>query len=411
VRRPARALATAAATPPAATGAYLVGLLGAALHARRVPPPPPPPPGGEPRILVLIPAHDEAGGIADTLHSLRLSEYPRERLDVVVVADNCSDGTAEVAWAEGASVLERHDHERRGKGHALAWALDRLRDEPFDAVLFLDADCGVTPNLLAALGARHAAGSAAVQANYVVANPEASAAAGLRYAAFAQICTVRPLGKAHLGLSAGVLGTGMLLGRKLLDRVPWRAFSLAEDLEHHLRLIDAGELVAFAPEAAVLSPMPAGEDESASQQSRWESGRLQLARRWAPRLVRSGLRRRDPARVHAGLELLVPSQSALAAWNAAAAVGAALLGGRAARRLAAAGVVGQGVALVGALAAVRAPASAWRSLAGAPRLAARKLSLYRSIAAGEGPTSWERTARSSSSASASAGSTKTKSLT
>jgi 1,2-diacylglycerol 3-beta-glucosyltransferase len=391
--RRARLAAGLAAATAALPAAYVGALALAAAPARRRPAPRPPASGAEPRLLVLVPAHDEQDVIGDALDALAAADYPADRLDVVVVADNCGDATADVARRHGATVLERRDPERRGKGHALEWALGRVRDRAFDAVLFLDADCVVTPGLPRALAARLAAGEQAVQANYVVANPGDSPAAGLRYAAFAVICTVRPLGKDALGLSAGILGTGMALSRDLLDRHPWQAHSLAEDLEYHLRLIDSGERVRFVPEEAVVSPMPASHGDSAGQQSRWEAGRLELARRWAPRLVASGLRRRDPVRLHAALELLVPSQSALFALNAAALAAAAAAGGRATRAAALVGAAAQGAVVIGALRMVRAPRSAYASLLAAPGLVVRKLGLYGAIAAGRGPSGWERTAR------------------
>src|SRR5205814_8518557 len=124
-----------------------------------------------------------------------------------------------------------------------------------------------------AMAARLAAGAAAGQADYVVANPGASWAAALRFAAFRLINTVRPAGRERLGLSAGLLGTGMAFRRDLLRRLPWDAFSVAEDQEYHARLVLAGERVAFAREASVSSAMPAGLRAARTQQERWEGGK------------------------------------------------------------------------------------------------------------------------------------------
>ena len=116
--------------------------------------------------------------------------------------------------------------------------------------------------------------------------------------------TVRPLGKERLGLSCGLFGTGMAFTRELLRRAPWSATGLAEDGEYHLRLVAAGERVEFIPHAWVRSAMPTSLRASRVQQARWERGRLGLIRRWTPSLVASGVARRDPVRVHAGLEHL-----------------------------------------------------------------------------------------------------------
>jgi hypothetical protein len=276
----------------------------------------------------------------------------------------------------------------------LAWGLARLVAERprVEAALVIDADCSVAPNLLLAMEARLRAGASAVQAVYEVSNPRASAAAALRYASFALINRVRPLGKAALGLSAGLLGTGMAFRRELLVAQPWTARSLVEDQEYHLQLVAAGVRVAFASETWVRSPMPTSLRRSESQQLRWDAGRGALVRRWSPRLLAAGLRLRDPARVHAALEPLVPPQSVLFAANAAGAL-LALRGAHATRCAGLANLAGQAGFVAGGLALARAPREAWRALAFAPVLAAWKLVLLGRLWLGGGPSDWVRTTR------------------
>ena len=296
---------------------YLIGLLVAA--ARRRPSGAATAVDDEPRealrFAVLVPAHDEQDIIAPTLAALQRIVDPAGRASIVVIADNCSDATAEIAARAGAKVLERRDPAHRGKGHALNWALDRLHelDGDYDAIAIVDADCEASPNLLQSFQARLRNGANVVQASYTVANPGASTQSSLRFAAFALMNTVRPLGKDRLGLSCGLLGTGMAFRRDVLERHRFAPDSLVEDTELHLRLVAAGERVAFAPEASVSSPMPTTARASRAQQSRWEGGRGDLLRTWSrPLLTGRGLRRRDPVRLHAWLELLIPPQSLLA---------------------------------------------------------------------------------------------------
>jgi 1,2-diacylglycerol 3-beta-glucosyltransferase len=387
----ARALLTAQA-PFAGAWAYLLALLAA---ARPRSAPAPVARGGEPRVAVLVPAHDEGAGVRATVTSLLALDWSADGLDVVVIADNCSDDTAAHATAAGARVLERADPDRPGKGRALAWALQRLGDgDPRpDAVVVVDADCTATPNLLRAFAARWRDGARAVQSRYLVANADASALTAARAAAFALAADVRSLGKDRLGLSCGLLGTGMGFTWELLREHPWDAFGLAEDVEHHLALVLAGERVRFVDEAAVLSDMPTTAGGAAGQQSRWEAGKAALVRRWTPRLVAAGLRERDPVRVHAGLELLVPPQSLLAGATVAGGGAALALGRRGPRRLAAAMAVAQVAFVAGGMRRAGAPRSAWRGLALAPALVVRKAILYVRIVAGRGPREWVRTER------------------
>ena len=75
---------------------------------------------------VIVPAHDEEQNIAATVVSLLAVDYPRNRFRVVVVADNCTDKTAERAREAGADVIERVDATKRGKGYALASRVRRV---------------------------------------------------------------------------------------------------------------------------------------------------------------------------------------------------------------------------------------------------------------------------------------------
>jgi hypothetical protein len=379
-----------------ASSGYLLGLLVAARGSTRTPAVPPAGDAGrELRLVVLVPAHDEAGGIEATLESLAGCEYPLDARRVVVVADNCTDETAALSSHAGAEVWERTDPVRRGKGHALAWALQRLfgEEDGFDAVAMVDADCLVSPNMLSAIDRRLRAGAGAVQVDYVAGNPGASHVSALRFAAFALTDTVRFLGKERLGLSCGLVGTGMAFTRELLRRAPWTATGLVEDSEYHMRLVLAGERAEFVAEASVSQAVPTSLRASSEQQARWERGRLELIRRWSPRLLAAGLAKHDVVRLHAGLECLLPPQSLIAIGNLASAVAGFLLGSRRLLALSSLGLGAQLAFVLGGLRLVRAPAHVYRALLFAPMLIASKLALYARFLSGRGPDSWVRTER------------------
>jgi hypothetical protein len=350
---------------------------------------------GRKRFVVLVPAHDEQEGIGATLESLMSCSYPDACRRIVVIADNCSDQTAVRARAAGAEVWERNDPLRRGKGFALGWALARLQaaGDDFDAIVIVDADCLVSPNMLSAMADRICHGAEAVQVSYVVGNSTASHASALRFAAFALMNTVRPLGKQQLGLSCGLFGTGMAFTSGLLNREPWSATSLAEDGEYHMRLVQAGERVEFVPEAWVRSDMPTSLGGGASQQARWEQGKLQLIRRWSPRLIASGLSKRDVMRIHTGLECLVPPQSLIVAGSIGSLCAGVGLGQRRLTLLSTATLTAQLAFVLGGLRRAQAPAHVYRALFAAPALIVGKLALYTRLAGGGGPTSWVRTER------------------
>ena len=280
---------------------------------------------------IIVPAHDEESGIARTVESLLATDYPTAMRRVIVVADNCTDRTEARAQAAGAAVITRDDPSRRGKGHALAFAFERsLRERFAGALVVVDADTRVTANLLRAFDARLRGGAAAVQAEYCVANPDASWRTRLMHVAFTLFHDVRSRARDRLGVSTGLRGNGMAFSAALLEEVPHEAFSLVEDVEYGIRLGLAGRRVEYAGDARVYGDMVSTEVASRSQRRRWEGGRWALAKRYAPLLVRLGLQRRDRVLLDLAADLLVPPLTyvAVATASGAALAGAWLLLGR-----------------------------------------------------------------------------------
>jgi GT2 family glycosyltransferase len=265
------------------------------------------------RFDVVVPAHDEEASIAATVESLLAVDWPRELFRVLVVADNCSDATAERAAAAGAEVLVRKDLELRGKGYALKHAFAHSLAGKADAVVVVDADTTVTANLLSAFAARLEAGARAAQADYAVRNPDDSWRTRLMAIAFAMFHELRSRGRERLAVSCGLRGNGMCFSRALLVEIPHEAFSLVEDVEYGLRIGEAGHRVHYAGEAHVYGLMVSGEKASRSQRRRWEGGRVMLARQHAPRLIRAALGRGDRVAADLAADLLVPPLSIVAA--------------------------------------------------------------------------------------------------
>ena len=375
---------------------YLATLTALAVLARVTGRPrPPAPPAAHRRFAVLVPAHNEELLIGRLLRSLGDQDYPPEQYDVHVVADNCTDETATRARWLGATVHERTDPARRSKGHALRWLLERVQalDEGYRAYVVLDADSVVARNFLRAMDARLAAGSQVVQAHYSVLNAGASSLATLRYAALAAIHYVRPLGRSVLGLSCGLKGNGMAFAAPVLERYSWSWFTLAEDVEFHLALVRDGLRVDFAPETTVLADMPATLGQAASQNARWERGRLDLVRRHVPGLLAQGVATRSALRLDAAVEQLIPPLSLPVVAGCLCLAAGVLLGQPWLAVAAALGLAGQVGHLLAGLALVGAPARTYLALAYAPAYVLWKAWIYvRALAAG-GTAPWVRTAR------------------
>jgi 1,2-diacylglycerol 3-beta-glucosyltransferase len=284
-------------------------------------------------IAVVVPAHDEERVLAATLDSLRAQDYPGHLLEIVVVADNCTDSTAQIARDHGVTLLERCNAEERGKGYALDCAIERLlaRSEAPDAVVVVDADTWVAPNFVGIMAAhlaagRDASGCCVLQGRYGVLNRTEGWRATLMSGAFELVNHIRPLGYDRLGLSITLKGNGMAFTRAVLQRLRWQGQSLTEDMDYSLDLIRLhGLRVRYVPEALVLAQMPVTAGQAASQRARWEGGRYRLFRERALPLLTEGLRRRNLPLFDAGFALCVPPLAELAAllllWGALIAAG------------------------------------------------------------------------------------------
>ncbi len=226
---------------------------------------------------ILIPAHNEELSLPATLRSLAVLDYPPELVRVCVVADNCTDGTARVAFEAGAKCLARHDVANRGKGHALAFGLDRVLRDATGVVLILDADCELTPGALRALDLTFAAGAEAAQTVVRSRNAD-DGSAGFVAAVGAAFDAGTAAGWDALGFALPLRGTGMAFRRDLLERIPWDAFGAVEDAEYGVRLKHAGVRVRYCAGAEVACEAPPSVSELCQQRRRWRGAGLRASK-------------------------------------------------------------------------------------------------------------------------------------
>lgn len=299
-------LAAAMLLLAAAVGLYCMGLAVVGLRAR-----PRRPAGAGPRqrFAILIPAHDEEEQIEAVLRSCAELAYPHECYRTFVIADNCTDRTAELARAAGAVCLERHDLDHRGKGPALAWALREVLPTRPDAVLVLDADCRLDRDALRVFDGRLAEGGQVLQANYVASNPERSIVSYVAAVANTIENDLFYAPKSQLGLAVLLRGTGMVFRRGVLERFPWQAASVVEDVEYAVRLFQGGIAVEFVPEVRVWSAFPEQGRQMQVQRTRWVGGNIRLGCRQLLPLLRQALATRRPVLLDLAWTLLVAQRS------------------------------------------------------------------------------------------------------
>ncbi len=253
---------------------------------------------------IIMPAHDEAVGIGEALDKLNAALPEAAR--ILVVADNCSDKTAELARAYGADVVERDDTARRGKGFALACGRDWLKKSPPDCVIVLDADCYSDRGSLVALTSAALRHQLPVQASYTFeADLNAPPKVQISNFAFWVKNVVRQKGSQRMGGAAVLTGTGMAFPWELFEKLELATGNITEDLALAVDLALCGRASLFLEDACVLSKA-ASVDATLAQRSRWEHGFLSTAQRYSMPLLLKGLFLADKRIFLLGLHLLVP---------------------------------------------------------------------------------------------------------
>jgi len=254
---------------------------------------------------VLIPAHNEEQVLLATLQSILPQLTPTDRL--LVVADNCSDRTAELAASAGAEVIERHDVYKRSKGFALDFGVRYLEQAPPEVVIILDADCLVASDALELLAKYCAEYNRPVQALDLM---QSLPGAGLkaRIAEFAWLVKnqVRPLGYLRMGLPCQLMGTGMAFPWELIRKSHLASGQLVEDIKLGVDLAAMGKSPLFCPDALVTSYFPSSVDGAQSQRKRWEHGHLSFILEEMPKLFVAALLKRDFKLFAMVLDLCVP---------------------------------------------------------------------------------------------------------
>lgn len=274
-----------------------------------------------PDAVIVMPAHNEAGGLGACLTALK-PVVPGD-VRILVVADNCGDATADIARDAGVEVIERSDATNRGKGFALAFARDHLSAAPPECVIILDADCIPIDDSVNELRRGIARWRTPVQStNLLRADLNAKPMVQISNFAFLVKNLIRQRGAGRIGRVAILGGTGMALPWDLFVEAPLASSDLVEDLSLGIYAVRADRAPRFVEVARVESA--AAEGASAlTQRTRWEHGFVSTASKRAIPLVLEGLGKGSLSRFWMGCHLCVPPLAMLCGLTGA---GTVLLG-------------------------------------------------------------------------------------
>lgn len=247
------------------------------------------------KFAIVIAAHNEEKVITNSLKSLNDLKYDKDYFDIFVVADNCTDKTAEYSLKENAIVYERFDKDRRGKGYALEWMFNKIfeMEKKYDAIVVLDADNIVSQNFLIEMNVKLNNGYKVVQGYIDSKNPNDNWLTLSYSIAFWSNNRLFQLCRDNLGLSCQLSGTGFCLDIETLKKIGWGATCLTEDLEFTCKLAMNDMRVTSAYKAIVYDEKPLTLKQSWNQRKRWMQGFADVSSRYFWKLIEKFITQRD----------------------------------------------------------------------------------------------------------------------
>ncbi len=238
------------------------------------------------KFMAIIPAHNEEAVVTNLIESLKNQDYDKKLYDIYVIADNCTDTTAEVAQKAGAIVYKRFDAEHKTKGYALQWFLKQKIEEnaDYDAFFVFDADNIVDKNFIKNMNKKLCQGEDVVQGYRDIKNPTDNwITAG--YALFYwTMHRLYHLARYNIGLSPLLNGTGFMVKFDVVKPNGWETETLTEDIEFSLKRIIKGKKLGWATDAIVYDEQPTSFKQSWSQRSRWTVGHMQCLKKYTGEL-------------------------------------------------------------------------------------------------------------------------------
>jgi cellulose synthase/poly-beta-1,6-N-acetylglucosamine synthase-like glycosyltransferase len=260
------------------------------------------------KFAIVIPAHDEELVIGQLLDSAKMLRYPTNLIDVIVIADNCTDQTERIAREKGAICFVRNDPDNKGKPHALNWIFQQLDINKYEAFVIIDADTVIEKEFLNIMNVELNNGHHIIQGYFGILNPEETWLTRLMVIPGVLKYKYRYRGKKLLGFSCPLMGNAMCFSKEVIDRYGWDAFSLTENWEYYLKMLIRGYIATYE-EAFIYSQTASTMKQGRIQRERWFKGKMLCAKRYLPELIYTGIKKMDLRILDGVIELIMPSIS------------------------------------------------------------------------------------------------------
>ncbi|MCG8539392.1 MAG: glycosyltransferase [Clostridia bacterium] len=265
------------------------------------------------RFALVVAAHNEEVVISAVIDSLKKLNYPRELYDIMIIADNCTDNTAQIARKMGAQVFERFNGIERGKGFALKWMFKRIyKMNRHDAIVVFDADNLVDQDYLMYMNNELIQGHKIIQGYLDTKNPDDTWVTKSYAISYWYMARIWQVARQKLQLPGALGGTGMCFEINTLKKLGWDATSLTEDLEFTMKAILRGIKPRWCHHAKIYDEKPLTFVASWDQRLRWMQGHWDVAFMYCGKLFRKFFKEGDFAALDGAFYLLQPGRILLA---------------------------------------------------------------------------------------------------
>ena len=243
------------------------------------------------KFAVVISAHNESAVIGQLIHSIKVQNYPSELIDVFVIADNCTDNTADVAREAGATVFPRFNSEQVGKGYALDYGfnviLSQYADRGYEAYFVFDADNVLDVNYFREMNKTFDNGAVASTSYRNSKNYDSNWISAGYAVWFLREAKFLNQARLTLNTSCAISGTGFFISAKVIERNGgWKWHLLTEDIEFSANSILEGERISYTPTAILYDEQPITFRDSWNQRFRWAKGFYQVFWHYGARLAK-----------------------------------------------------------------------------------------------------------------------------
>ena len=215
------------------------------------------------KFAIIIPARNEASVIENTIKCVLASSYPRELFDVYVVADNCTDNTAELARAAGATVYEHFDDDPKHHivGYALKFLFEKLMEEhrgEYEAFIRFDADALMEHDYISRMNDAFDAGVKSARGYSNAKNIGQNVIAGISGLWYIRDCRFSSHFRSAIGQSTTITGSGMMFAAEIIEKHGWDCLTAVEDQEFSMRRLNQDKIkTMYVKDAIVYEDQPA----------------------------------------------------------------------------------------------------------------------------------------------------------